>query len=84
MKLNPKEYGLPARTLIEQIDENTIALVIARKSRIIMADGRKMLDKISKMKKNRPSVAVVLKTTAPVCSKTKNFLEGEGIQILNK
>jgi hypothetical protein len=40
-RFNPKEFGLPARTVIEQIDKNTIALVIDRKSRIIMSDGKK-------------------------------------------
>lgn len=40
IKLEPKEFGLPARTVIGQIDENTIALIIDRKSRIIMADGK--------------------------------------------
>jgi hypothetical protein len=70
MRLDPTEYGLPARTVIEQIDKNTIALVIDRKSRIIMADGKKILEKLSKIKKYRPSVNVVLKTTAPVCSQS--------------
>jgi len=75
MKLNPKEFGSPARTVIEHIDKDTIALAIDQKSRIIMADGKKILEKLSKIKEARPSVGVVLKTTAPVCSKTKTFLE---------
>ncbi len=84
MKLNPKEFGLPARTIVEQINQNTIALAIDRKSRIIMSDGKKVLEKLSKIKKYRPSVNVVLRITAPVCSKTKKFLESEGIQIIHK
>ncbi len=40
--LNPRQFGLPSRTILEKINQKTIALVINRKSRIIMADGRKM------------------------------------------
>jgi len=84
MKLDPIDFGLPARTDIEKIDKNTIALVIDRKSRIIMSDGKKVFEKLSKIKKYRPSVNVVLNTTARVCSKTKTFLENEGIQLIYK
>lgn len=79
---DPKEYDLPARTIIEQIDPHTVALLIDRKSRIIMADGKKVLEKVKKIKHVRPAMVVVLKTSAPVCSKTKKFLEAEGIQLI--
>ena len=39
--IDPKEFDLASRTILEQIDAKTIAIVIKRKSRIIMADGRK-------------------------------------------
>jgi len=81
MRLNPKDYGLPARTLIEKIDENTIALIVERKSRIIMTDGKKLLEKINLIKNIQPTLRVELTTTAPVCSKTKTFLESEGVQV---
>ena len=84
MKLSPKKFGLPARTVIEQIDGDTIAIVIDRKSRIIMADGRKILEKIQKIKESCPNSGFALKTTAPVCSKTRSYLETEGIQIILK
>ena len=82
MKLNPEEFGLPARTLLEQRDDGLIAIVMNRKSRIIMADGKKILEKARKIVKARPSATVALKTTAPLCSKTKRFLEAEGIQLI--
>lgn len=81
MRLNPRDYGLSARTLIEKIDKNTIALIIDRKSRIIMTDGKKILQKIHQIKETLPAVRVELITTAPVCSKTKTFLEGEGVEV---
>ncbi len=82
MKISPQQYGLPARTVLEQLDDTTIAIVVSRKSRIIMADGRKIQDKARKIKQLQPSARVVLRTTAPVCSKTTTFLEKEGIEII--
>ena len=82
MKLAAKEFGLPARTVLEQVDSNTIAIVIDRKSRIIMADGKKILEKSRKIKELQPSITIALKTTAPLCSKTIQFLEAEGIQLI--
>jgi hypothetical protein len=66
IKIDPKQFGLPPRTIIEQINEDTIALVMNRKSRIIMADGYKIFQKAQKIKDTSPSTSVVLKTTAPV------------------
>lgn len=80
-RIDPKEFGLHARTVLEQVDEHTVALVMDRKSRIIMADGRKIVEKVEKIQKVRPKITVVLKTSAPVCSKTTTFLEKSGITI---
>ncbi len=82
MKLLPKEFNLPARTVLEQIDDETIAIVIDRKSRIIMADSKKILEKSQKIKEIQPLTTVVLKTTTPVCSKTMKFLEAEKISLI--
>jgi len=80
--LSPKDFGLPPRTVLEQIDKNTIAIVMNRKSRIIMADGRKILEKAQAIKAVIPTLNVALKATAPICSKTIKFLEAEGIQLI--
>ncbi len=82
MKMNPKEFGLTARTVLDQLDETTVAIVIDRKSRIGMADGKKILEKVQKIKKVQPAMIIALKTTAPVCSKTQQFLEGEGVRLI--
>lgn len=78
--VDPKEFGLPPRTVLEQADPDTFVIVIMRKSRIIMADGRKILEKARKIKTIYPQATVVLRTSAPVCSKTRQFLKSEGIQ----
>ena len=82
MKLLPKEFGLPARTVLEKMDNNIIAIVIDRKSRVIMTDGKKIVEKSKMIKGVRPSVQVALKTTAPVCSKTAALLESEDIVLI--
>ncbi len=65
----------------EQVDPKCYTIVIDRKSRIIMADGRKIAEKAGKIKATEPGAEVVLKTTAPVCSKTLAFLAELGIAI---
>ncbi len=82
MRVNPKAYNLPSRTQLEEIDSNTIAIVMNRKSRIIMTDGNKVFEKSNKIKEVRPNVDVVLKTSAPICSKTIKYLKDNGIKII--
>ena len=82
MKLQPKDFGLPARTELEQIDTTTIAIVVNKKSRIIMADGKKIAEKAKEIRRVDPLATVVLKTTAPVCSKTIPYLESKGVRLL--
>ena len=82
-KLDPKEFGLPARTVIEEAGKGQLVLVINRKSRLIMADGRKILARVGKIRKVRPGCQVSLRTTAPVCSKTVKFLAENNIEINN-
>ncbi|HIP37845.1 MAG TPA: hypothetical protein EYG88_00350 [Desulfocapsa sulfexigens] len=84
MSISPKDFGLPPRTVLEQLDEQTIAIIIDRKSRIIMADGKKIIEKAQKITATLPSVAVVLKTSAPVCSKTTKLLESNGIELISR
>ena len=77
--LDPKQFGLNSRTsLLEK--KNTIAIVIDRKSRIIMKDGIRILDQAFKVQKIKRK-SVVLLTSAPVCSKTKTFLLENDISI---
>jgi len=84
MELTAKEFGLPARTVLAQVDEQCIAIVMKRKSRIIMADGKKIAEKAEKIRQKLPSAKVMLQTTAPVCSKTIQFLENSGIQVISE
>ena len=80
--LDPKSLGLHPRLLVAVIDKNTLAIIINRKSRIIMADARKTLANATKIKKAIPGKRVIVKTTAPVCSKTLQFLGNQGIEVI--
>ncbi len=81
-QIDPEEFGLPPRTVIEPVSSNHYALVISRKSRIIMSDGKKLLAKIEKIRNAHPGTRVSIKTSAPVCSKTKKYLESHTIEFL--
>ena len=80
--IDPTSLGLPSRTIVEEIDNNTLAIVIKRKSRIIMADGLKILAKSAQIKSARPGVTVLLKTATPICSKTLKFFKNEGLEVI--
>lgn len=82
IKLSAKELGLSPRTVIEQLEEDRIALVMKRKSRIIMADGRNIVTKGARIRAVYPKVRVVLETNAPVCSKTIIYLKENNIELL--
>ncbi len=78
-KLEPHLYGLSARTNLVQID-NSIGIVIDRKSRIIMKDGHRIVKQAHAIQiKNNKSVILI--TSAPVCSKTKQYLSANNILI---
>ena len=80
--IDPAEYGLPSRTHLESLNNYHLALVINRKSRIIMSDGRKIMDKIEKIKSIQKNVKVSVKTNAPMCSKTLAFLKENKIDVI--
>ena len=78
-KLEPQSYGLNNRTNLVRVD-NSIGIIIDRKSRIIMKDGHRIVKQAYaiQIKENKP---VVLITSAPVCSKTKQYLSANNILI---
>ena len=81
--IDPKKFGLPGKTVIEDIGDNHYVLVVDRKSRIIMADGKKLVAKAEKIKDAEPGIKISLRSTAPVCSKTIRFLADQGIDLLS-
>ncbi len=79
--IDPKLFGLTPSTKLKQIGTSQFDIVIQRKSRIIMKDGGSILAKADKIKKHVPNSQISLVTSAPVCSKTKTFLEEHGVSV---
>ena len=80
--VDPQLFGLHHTTVIEQSGENRFVLVINRKSRIIMADGKKILQKAARIIEKVPEARISLKTTAPVCSKTQTLLRENNVELM--
>ena len=72
--INPSDLGLPARTKLAVDDRRTHYIIKNIKSRIIMKDGKKIVE-IAKKIKTEINTNVFLATTAPICSKTKGYLK---------
>ena len=80
--IDPKLFSLPPSTKLKQVGTNQFDIIIQRKSRIIMKDGKGVLAKVDKIKHHVPKAKVSLRTSAPVCSKTEAFLKEHGISVL--
>lgn len=80
---NPKKFGLSSRTVLGQYSDNRWVLIKDRKSRVIMKDGRQILEQIQIIKNKEQNTKVSLATNALVCGKTTTFLKEKGIEILS-
>lgn len=78
----PDQFGLSSRTRISTLGVDHIAFVVDRMSRIIMKDGKGILEKAERIRAQKPGMTISLKTNAPVCGKTRAFLKEHGIDVL--
>ena len=82
IKIDPKKYNLSTRiTLFKR--NNEIIIVLDRKSRIIMKDGYRIIDQFLSIQNIEPGVSVSVFTSAPVCSKTRAYLNKKGIELMD-
>ena len=65
MNIDPKKYGLNTRTVLIENEQKEIIIVINRKSRIIMKDGRKILEKVRRIQQQENKI-ISVKTNAPL------------------
>ena len=77
-----KEFGLSSRIKIAVDNKNNHYIVKSVKSRIIMKTGEKIYEIANQIKSNTKG-SVFLATTAPICSKTKKYLEEKKINIVS-
>ena len=82
-KVDPKAFNLSSRINIQENDKNEVFFIIKRKSRIIMKDGVRIFNQIQKVKEKRRNARFFLNTSAPVCGKTKIYLNQRNIEIFN-
>ena len=77
--VDPKKYNLSSRVSLQENSSNELCIVINRKSRIIMKDGYRILEIAKKIKQVENKRKVKVLSSAPVCSKTKSFLNKKGL-----
>lgn len=79
--LSPEKYGLTKRTVLKELSPGRVAIVMDRKSRIIMKDGLAIAEKVEQIQSVDDSLSVSLLTSAPACSKTIAYLSEKGIEV---
>jgi len=76
------EFGLSSRIKIAVDNKNNHYIIKNIKSRIIMKAGKK-INEIANKIRSKTKGSVFLATTAPVCSKTKQYLEEKKTNIIS-
>tara|TARA_B100000315_G_C14541221_1_gene570989 strand:+ start:1454 stop:1729 length:276 start_codon:yes stop_codon:yes gene_type:complete len=80
-RIDPKKYNLtPRTTLYKKMDD--IFIIIDRKSRIIMKDGYRISEQAKSILSVDPGLRIKVATSAPMCSKTKEYLRQVDIETL--
>ena len=77
-----EEFGLNKRTQLVQINANSIGILKQRKSRIIMKDGKQILEIAQQIWKKNKDLNIALIISGPICSKTSAFLHQHNIDIM--
>ena len=79
--VNSNKFGLSGRTILGVDNKNNHYIIKNIKSRIIMETGKK-INEIANKIRFKIKGNVILATTAPVCSKTKQYLEEKKTNII--
>ena len=80
-RIDPKKYNLTSRTtLYKKMDD--IFIIIDRKSRIIMKDGYRISEQAKSIWSVEPGIRIRAATSAPMCTKTKEYLRQVNIEAL--
>ncbi len=81
--VDSKDRGIPANIKTGYLPNGQWVIIKDRKSRIIMKDGHIIREQGKIVIDTVGAKAVCLGTTAPVCSKTKLFLEESNIAVFS-
>lgn len=80
LRLDASEYGISKRVPIFKNDKGDLAFIISRKSRFVMKDAKKLVERaelISRYYNKRPHLII----STPLCSKAEKFLSENKIEI---
>ena len=80
-KLDPTTFGLSSRTDLQQVNDETIAIIKKIKSRIIRKDAEKIVAMAEKIQEQKPEEKVILVCTSNICSRSKALLKEKNIEI---
>ena len=80
-RIDPKKYNLTSRTTLYK-EMKDIFIIIDRKSRIIMKDGYRISEQAKSILSTEPGIHIRVATSAPMCSKTKEYLRQVDIEVL--
>jgi len=81
--IDPKRFGFSSRAIIGQLSQNHLVIIKDRKSRIIMKNGKQIIEQVNVILDFEQKLRISIATNAPVCSKTTKFLGEKGIDILS-
>ena len=81
-KINAVKFGLPGRTDLEKTGRNHYSILIKRKSRILLKDGEKIIEKIKILHEFVPGAKIDLMISSPICSKAVQLLKDNAIDIV--
>ena len=78
-----EEFDFSSSIKVGKLPNGQWVIIKDRKNRIIMKDGYLIKEQAEKIIEIVGAKEVCLGTTAPVCSKTKLFLEGSNIDVIS-
>ena len=81
--VDSKEQGFPSNVKVGKLQNGQWVIIKDRKSRIIMKDGHIIKEQAKNIIDIVGVKVVFLGTSAPVCSKTKLFLEESKINVFS-
>ena len=80
-QIDSSTLGISKRAQVAVGKDRNYYIIKNIKSRIIMKDGKKIKETANTIM-SQTKKRVFLATTAPICSKTKTYLESKNIQIV--
>jgi|AP95_1055475.scaffolds.fasta_scaffold01783_4 hypothetical protein len=79
--IDPRKYNLSHRIRLLQNNSGDLFIYVDRKSRLIMKDGKRIHELVKSIQSVEKARKISVLTSAPVCSKTRQYLAEQKINI---